>query len=222
VAADSISSANGVLAIDQREVLALLEETQPFLLSKEQYHDEDKIGTAATLASRAANRLAQAMDTAIFVGGTNPNLLDTAMATRQIPVDLLDDAVPEVYGENTFKAVAKAYAALQEKNHYGPYALVLFTDQFADAHAPLRTTLIMPADRIRPLMTAGLYGTGTLPKKRGVMVSLGGNTVDVAVGVHGATAFIQIDEDESYRFRVYERFTVRIKDPDALVALVFE
>jgi uncharacterized linocin/CFP29 family protein len=220
VAADKIDTVAGVLSIDQRKVLALLEESQPFLLSKEQYHDEGRMGTAVTLASRAANQLAQAMDTAIFNGGENPGLLTAP--EKVIDVNPLDPGRPGEYGENTFKQVAAAYAFLQSKGQYGPYALVLRTEQFADAHAPLPTTLIMPADRIRPLMTAGFYGTGTLPAKRGVMVSIGGNTVDVAIGVDGATAFTQIDEDENYRFRVYERSTVRVKDKRAIVVLDFK
>jgi uncharacterized linocin/CFP29 family protein len=78
----------------------------------------------------------------------------------------------------------------------------------------------MPADRIRPLMTAGFYATGTLPDHKGVMVSLGG-TMDVALAVHGATAFTLVDSAENRRFRVYERFTLRIKVPQALVLLDF-
>jgi uncharacterized linocin/CFP29 family protein len=221
VAADEIKDADGVLSIDQSSVLPLLEEAQLFLLSKEQYYEEAAIGTAATLASRAANRLARAMDEEIFNGTQNPSLVSVAKKQKIEKVKLLDPAEPGVYGENLFKSVAAAYAHLQGKNLYGPYALALPANEYADAHAPLKTTLIMPADRIRPLMTAGFYATGTLPNKRGVMVSLGG-TVDVAIAVHGATAFTQVDNDENRRFRVYERFTLRIKVPEALVLLEFE
>jgi uncharacterized linocin/CFP29 family protein len=223
VAADLIEETDqGVLFTDQSKVTPLLEESELFLLRKEQYHEETRIGTGATLASRAANRLAKAMDEAIFQGTSNPSLVAAAEANQVVEVDPIDAGAPGVYGENSFKAVAQAYAFLQGKNYYGPYALIVFADQFADTHAPLASTLIMPADRIRPLMTAGFYGTGTVPPNRGVMVSIGGNTVDVAIGVHGATAFTQIDDEENYRFRVYERFTVRIKDPGALVLLAFQ
>jgi uncharacterized linocin/CFP29 family protein len=219
VPADAIA-AGAVLSIDQSQVLALLEESQPFLLTKEQYQDEAKIGTATTLATRAANVLARRIDTAVFDGNVNPNLLDAAERQFVVKVPELENN-PGQYGENTFRAVAEAYARLQGAGHYGPYALVLRTEPYADAHAPLPTTLIMPADRIKPLMTAGFFGTGTVPEKRGVMVSIGGNTVDVAIGVAGATAFAQVDDDENYRFRVYSRSTVRIKDPTALILLEF-
>jgi uncharacterized linocin/CFP29 family protein len=223
----------GELSIDQTRVLALLEESQLFFLSKEQYYEEEAIGTAATLASRAANRLARAMDKAIFQGqkpdqnpgqnpSQNPSLISVAAEQHTVTVRRLDPPVPGVvYGENVFGAVAEAYGFLQGLNLYGPYALVLPPEKYADAHAPLRTTLIMPADRIRPLMTAGFYASGTLPANQGVMVSLGG-TVDVAIAVHGATAFTLVDSDETRRFRIYERFTVRIKVPESLVLLDFE
>ena len=145
VPANRIADARNELSIDQRNVLPLLEESQLFFLSKEQYYEEEAIGTAATLASRAANRLARAMDAAIFQGAENPSLVSVAAGQRTVTVQPLDPAVRGVYGENVFRAVAEAYAFLQGLNLYGPYALVLPPEQYADAHAPLPTTLIMPA-----------------------------------------------------------------------------
>jgi uncharacterized linocin/CFP29 family protein len=223
VPADRIDAVNGFLSIDKSKHLPLLELSEPFLLSKEQYHAENRKCTASTLASRAANRLARAIDIEIFQGQANPNLVETAKANHVVKVDQLANPTPGVlYGENSFAAVTKAYAFLQGENFYGPYALVASFKEFADAFAPLPTTLIMPADRIRPLMTAGFFGTGTLPKKTAIMLSTGGGTVDVARTIHAATAYTQQDDDENRRFRVYERFTVRIKVPEALVLLRYE
>ena len=142
---------------------------------------------------------------------------------------------PLRFGELTFGAVADAYSRLQSGNglqqaHYGPYALVLHNEPYADTYAPLRTTLIMPADRIRPLMTAGFFGTGTLPAQgaaphqretTGIVVSLGGNTMDLVVGMDSFTAFLQEDTQGLYRFRVYERFALRLKDTSSVIRLEF-
>jgi uncharacterized linocin/CFP29 family protein len=221
VPADSFKDDKGVLRIPEESELALEERSIPFVLTMQQYEDERRLQTAMTLATRAANRLAQEMDLSIFQGGINGNLLSAAEGVGQIvEVPLLNEGVPNEYGENAFAAVAKAYALLESKGHYGPDAVVFQFEPYADAHAPLKSTLIMPADRIRSLMPAGFYGTGTLPAKRGIMVSTGGNTVDVAVAVDAVTAFSRVDEN-LYRFRVYERFTVRVKDPTALVLLRF-
>jgi hypothetical protein len=88
----------------------------------------------------------------------------------------------------------------------------------------------MPADRIKPLVTAGFYGTGTLPaegldpkdrKTTGILVSLGGNTMDLVVGMDAMTAFLQEDTEGRYRFRIYERFGLRLKDKTAVIRLEF-
>jgi uncharacterized linocin/CFP29 family protein len=218
--------------------------------------------TAVTLAIRAANLLTQAEDMIIFQGAaafSTPfftanirsrgvpldfGLLDILPAAapagsppplpaaQVIPVPLLAGARPGQYGENTFGAVAQGYAVLQGNGHYGPYALVLQTTPYADTHAPLATTLIMPADRIMPLMTAGFFGSGTLVPSVGVpapaglsftgsLVSVGGNTMDLVVGFDAKTAFMQQDVDGSYRFRVVERLALRLKDPSAIIRLEF-
>ncbi|WP_097227256.1 hypothetical protein [Streptomyces sp. OV198] len=79
----------------------------------------------------------------------------------------------------------------------------------------------MPADRIRALMTGGFHGTGTLPAKVALMVSTGGNTLDIAIAVDAITAFAFEDANGLLNFRVYERFTLRVKDPTAVVQLRF-
>jgi uncharacterized linocin/CFP29 family protein len=212
--------------------------------------------TAVTLATRAANILSQAEDLVIFQGfnainsnslftsgvvlnrGTpaDSGLLDLAPGTPPLPsaqviqVPLKDPKVPNVYGEFTFGAVSKGYAILQGLGQYGPYALVLQTIPYADTYAPLKDTLILTADRLTPLMTAGYYGTGTLPSNNppaqpaffGLLVSLGGNTMDLVVGLDATTAFMQQDTDGNYRFRVVERFALRLKDITAVIRLEFQ
>jgi uncharacterized linocin/CFP29 family protein len=156
-----------------------------------------------------------------------------------------NDPTQNRYGENTFGAVAKAYSNLQAQGHYGPYALVLHTDVYADTYAPLATTLILTADRIKPIVTTGsygtgmlpppigaqldmhdvprtyIYGTGTLPPFTGLLMSLGGNTMDLAVGMDATTAYLQPDNKRLDQFSVFERFTLRLKDKTALVKLNF-
>src|SRR5205807_10417857 len=96
------------------------------------------------------------------------------------PTEVVDpkDPAKNKYGENTFGAVAEAYSNLQALGHYGPYALVLHTNAYADTYAPLKSTLVLTADRIKPIVTAGFYGTGTLPPRTGLLMDLGGNSMD--------------------------------------------
>jgi uncharacterized linocin/CFP29 family protein len=255
------------LTVDEGATTRLNEYWVEFALTPQQMDHEtgdiNELGhsTAVTLATRAANILAQAEDLVIFQGQNainDPNsLFKTTVRSRGVPADtgLLDLPLPgqsqppllppvqvvpvqrlpnptqpgSIYGENTFGAVTDAYSILQGKGHYGPYALVLQTTPYADTHAPLPTTLIMTADRIAPLMTAGFYGTGTLPSNlptkvsfTGLLVSLGGNTMDLVVGLDATTAFMQQDTDGAYRFRVVERFALRLKDTTAVIRLEFQ
>jgi len=80
----------------------------------------------------------------------------------------------------------------------------------------------MSADRIKPLMTAGFFGTGTLPDFIGILVSIGGNTMDLAVGIDATTEYVQNDAGGQYLFRVYERFALRMKDKSAVIRLEFQ
>ena len=223
------------MTVDEAAVSALVELGIDFGLTRQQTAFEEQNETGVTLATRATNMLAQAEDLAIFLGdaafenplfkrvrrrggSAGPGLLGSATETVTVkPVS----TTPKRYGEHTFAAVADAYARLQRKGHYGPYALALRSEIYADTFAPLPNTLVMPADRIRPLVELGLFGTGALPESAGVMVSVGGNSMDLVVGVEPTTEVLQQDADGFYRLRVFERFALRIKDKTAIVALKF-
>lgn len=229
------------LTVEEGSVTPLIEIWAEFALTKQQVDGEELLSTAVTLATRATNLLSQAEDLLIFQGDKaikeNPLFTENKIHHRTGPagIGLLNapandqiivvepvDQIQKRYGENTFGAVAEGYSRLQNKGHYGPYALVLQTDIYADTYAPLRTTLIMPADRIKPLMTAGFHGTGTLPPLRGLITSIGGNTMDLVVGTFPTTEFMLVDNEGLYRFRVFERFALRLKDKTSIIRLEFK
>jgi uncharacterized linocin/CFP29 family protein len=138
------------------------------------------------------------------------------------------------WGANTFAAVAEAYSQLQRGDgvgqaHYGPYALVLPSVPYADTYAPVLTNqagvadaLAVTADRIRPLVTAGYYGTGTLPDFTGILVSLGGNTMDLGSALEPTVAVMQEDTQGRVRCRLVERLAVRKKVQTAAITLTFQ
>ncbi|MCI0552873.1 MAG: bacteriocin family protein [Anaerolineae bacterium] len=239
------------LFIEEGETRPLIEIYSEFKLTPQQVMRESELMTAHTLAIRATNLLSQAEDLLIFQGqevtARHPLFVTKRVEFRsgpaqdhllKIPTDQIIEVPPLPpdsdrpglrWGENAFEAVAEGYARLQNLGHYGPYALVLHHVPYADTYAPLKTTLIMPADRIKQLVTKGFFGTGTLPKIddvepskfTGLLVSIGGNTMDLVVGKDVMTAFMQEDPDGNYRFRVLERFALRVKDPSAVVRLDF-
>jgi uncharacterized linocin/CFP29 family protein len=266
------------LIIDEGATIRVNEIWTEFALTPQQVHEtaeaqELSYTAAVTLATRAANFLAQAQDLIIFQGvnayftpffekfvrfraGQQPSdtgLLSypvvlespalppttsvTLAANQVIPVNPVTQLSPSegpgvLYGTDTFASVSQGYSILQQNGHYGPYALVLHTIPYADAYAPV-IGLVITADRIKPLVDAGFYGTGTLaanpggsppnePQYTGVLVSLGGNTMDLVVGHHATTAFMQEDPDGNFRFRILERFALRLKDSTAVIRLEFQ
>ena len=220
------------MTVSEDAVLPIVELSVEFSLTPQQVDSEATLSTAETLATRAANLIAQAEDLLIFQGqrGAESPIFRQVKTRGAAGIGVLGAARDTVqvnhsgnggYGEETVRAVAQAYSALQAKGQYGPYALVLRTEEYADTFEPLKNTLVMPADRIKPLMTQGFFGTGTLPEVTGLLLSLGGAAMDVMVGVEPVTAFLQIDNDGMYRFRVFERFALRVKDPAAIVRLEF-
>jgi uncharacterized linocin/CFP29 family protein len=256
VAIDSITG-NGkaqALNVDEGATTRISEFWVEFSLTPQQVEHETRdlseIGhsTAVTLATRAANLLAQAEDSVLWLGKnalsspvfvnsvSNRGIPDDAgllgFAADQRPVHPVQPAsagAPPVYAENTVGAVAQAYSALQERGHYGPYTLVLFTIPFADLYTPLKTTLIVPAIPVGKLMNERVYGTGTLVRTdqvpnvlfSGLVLSLGGNTMDLVIGLDATTTFMQQDTDGNYRFRVVERMVLVVKDSSAVVELQF-
>jgi uncharacterized linocin/CFP29 family protein len=160
-------------------------------------------------------------------------------ALNVIQVPPLNPAVQGVtWGSQTFEAVAQAYSQLQAIGQSGPYAAILHYIPYADTFAPLPATLTLTADRIKPLMTAGFFGAGTVPPNPappstqnpsappaapyfGLVVSIGGNTMDYVAGLEPLVAFMQEDTNGNFRFRVLERFALRLKDPTAVQILQF-
>jgi hypothetical protein len=265
VPSDTVIPDGRPLSVNQNQTTDIIEILVEFKLTKQQCGDEGKLMTAVTLATRAANMLSQAEDVLIFQGkaaveGPNQHplfregkvtvkadgdagtgLLSAAEKDIQrIEVKPQDPDKPKRYGEETTAAVFEAYAKLQSgiglnQAHYGPYALVLHNEPYADTFRPLEKTLIMPADRIKPLMTEGwFYGTGTLTRYTqaggsakskteppGILVSLGGNTMDFVMAQPPMTEILQQEKSGDWLFRVYERFALRLKDSTAVIRLDF-
>jgi uncharacterized linocin/CFP29 family protein len=222
------------MTVDEVAVTAIVELGVEFGLTRQQVANEAQLGTAVTLSTRAANLLAQAEDMALFVGEQafgSPLFKRVQRSGGSAGSGLLNASEnvitavsisKGVFGEHTFQAVVQAYSLLQSQGHYGPYALALRSEIYADTFAPLPQTLIMPADRIKPLVSLGLFGTGALPPATGVMVSVGGNTMDLVASVDPVTEFLQLGADGIFRFKVFERFTLRVKDKTAIVRLNFK
>jgi uncharacterized linocin/CFP29 family protein len=222
------------MSIAEGQTSPFIEISVEFPLTQTQVENEATLKTSRTLARLATKSLALAEDLLFFQGSgatlppevkavnrnsANGGLLGAAQ--NVISVDPIDGR-PGVYGENTFKAVSQGISTLTGIAQPGPYALILESRIYADTYAPLPTTLVTTADRITPLVTGGFYGTGTLPEKTGLLVSLGGEPTTVYLGQDAVTAYTQEDQDGNARFRVFERVQIIARDARAFVRLEFK
>ncbi len=235
------SNKSQILSIQQSDTMPLIELMVQFALTVAQVKDEGQWQMGVTLAHRAGALVALAEDLVLFQGNTG--LSDPVFKTvltdgsdagtglvfaapedqviKVFPVEEdLDDPNQNRYGENTFGAVAQAFALLQ-KTHYGCCALVLHTNVYADTYAALPETLAVPAERIKGLVQDHFYVSSTLPPFTGILVAIDGDTMDLVVGQDLFTEFTQVNNSQ-WIFRLYERVGLRLKDPTAVVRLEFQ
>lgn len=129
------------------------------------------------------------------------------------------DTVQQKRGEDLITAISRAIGVLENRAHPGPFACILGSDLFDDAHTPRTRSMVLPADRIKPLLRGPLLRSGQMDKLTGILVSLSGTDIDLVVATPPRVQFLQVTEDAKYLFRVYEKFTMRIKDGGAIEAL---
>jgi uncharacterized linocin/CFP29 family protein len=132
-------------------------------------------------------------------------------------------------------AIVSAITTLDKRGYVAPHVCVFGRSPFLAANKPLRGGTV-PRDRLEPLigreilhasaidlLPAGVSAAKTPDwQNRGVLLSLAGDPVDIAIAAEATPEFRQVDEKGRYVFAVFERFALRIKDPKAIVALAFE
>jgi len=156
-------------------------------------------------------------------GGRNrPNDNDPNKVTEPITVSQVTgngDRNEVLYGENLFSKVADGITKLTAKAQAPKYALFLPVKAYADTFVPPSpASLVTTAERIRPLVEGGFYGTGTLPEDRGLLVALAGDPTAIRVGREATAEFVR-KEGNKYFFRVVERVQFVARDPRAFVLL---
>ena len=210
-------------------------------LSSEQVADEN-LANALLAFRRAANVLAQNEDAIVFNGyaASSPGKPATAASTRVKPyltsgpdaVGLVDIAQPlknittqfikdatgkatkdkEPVGPLLVPKVVEAITHLEKNSNPGPFACVLDNKLFEAAHEPSSFSLVLPSDRLLPLLKGPLLRCSQLPDNTGVVVALSANAVDLVVATPPIAQFLQRNENAKYMFRVYTRFALRIRD----------
>ena len=239
----------GEMSIKEGQTKSFVEIYQEFSLTSAQVSKEAQLKTCKSLARMAAKALALAEDTILFqgkgaklqanvkaeaidtagdglLGVANPKDADDNNPTKvTVPIDVTKAVKPKpgvIYGENVFAKVTEAIAKLTDKAQAPKFALLLPTAVFADTFAPPGDqSLVTTAERIKPLVEGGFYGTGTLPPDKGLLVALAGDPTTLSVGREAKTEFIRKDGTK-YVFKVSERFQFVARDARSMVLLNFK
>jgi uncharacterized linocin/CFP29 family protein len=124
--------------------------------------------------------------------------------------------------EEIVKEIAKAIAELESAAHPGPFACVMGTKLFTQTHTPVKDSMVMPADRITPMLGGPLLRSGSMLATHGVVVSLASDVIDIVIATPPRAQFLHRNEDARYVFRVYEKFVLRIKDRERVPVYPFE
>jgi uncharacterized linocin/CFP29 family protein len=119
--------------------------------------------------------------------------------------------------------IAEAIGRLEERGHFGPFAVVLDQAMFLVAQSPT-DALVLPQDRILPFLGGGpLLRSSTLDVapglRSGVVVALGGEPVELVIATDLCVQFLQVTDEPNFVFRVCEKMALRIKEPDAIIRL---
>jgi uncharacterized linocin/CFP29 family protein len=201
---------------------------------------DPELTSVLAMFQRAANLLARLEDALIFNGQPNesqppaggPRNIWEVRGGQESRGLLAADAVlgrpnapPSIPvpadGESLVAAVSNSIGKLEGNGHFGPFAVALGQKLFRAAQTPNRGSLVLPQDRIIPFLGGGsLLRSSTLPDNKGVVVALGGAPVELVIATDISLNFLQVTTDPMFVFRVYEKMALRIKESDAIVALV--
>jgi len=203
---------------------------------KQQQIAQEQLEDALLVFRRAANLLARAEDAIVFNG--LPHADPSRAELDQIRVSTLcrvtggehapglvaagqtelAKPVPPPYGGNLVTAVAAAISDLESYGHLGPFACIMGMQAFVAAQTPNDGSLVLPSDRIEPLLGMKIMRSGALPPGQIVVVSLAGDPIDLVVATSPTVQFLHLTDEARYVFRVYERFVLRVKERNAVVS----
>lgn len=213
---------------------------------KTQQAAQPDLASALVMFRRAANVIARVEDSLIFNGqknvGEGPPLGVTVPSVFEVrgggkykglndlmgrnfdgdlsrSIEIENWQTVDERGQKLVVAVNKGVARLENYGHVGPFALVLGNEFFVAAQTPEKNSLVLPSDRIKPMIEGPLLRTSTLPERDGLLISLAGEPIELVVASELAVRFLQVTPEPRYLFRVSERIALRIKEPEAIAKL---
>jgi uncharacterized linocin/CFP29 family protein len=228
---EELSYASGRVTVSDDETIKLFNVRARVELSSQQVAD-DSLSSALIAFRRAASLIARVADHVAFNGYTASAAATASTLTTSFnPDDFLASKPTSFTGlvdaggapaqksgtagtpQALVQRVADSITTLESQLHFGPFACVLGNKLFEIAHTADTGSMVLPADRINPLLDGPLFRSSVLKPRIGVVVSLAPGGIDVVVATPPKVQFLQLTDDAKYVFRVYVRSVMRIKEP---------
>lgn len=226
VRSQRLSDQPAPITVDDVSTLQLWTLAVHIELKQRQLAEEHLTGATAAFR-RAANLLARAEDAIVFNGLPQADPTTAQLQNSRIPLQcqvsggqMLDGLVGTARSTRPelVRGIASAIATLERNGHLGPFACILGQTAFVKANTPIPGSLVLPKDRIEPMLGTQLLRSSTLESKQVLVVSLAGDPIDLVVATPPTVQFLNVSNEARYRFRVYEKFVLRIKEEGAASA----
>jgi uncharacterized linocin/CFP29 family protein len=223
------------LVVHDADVLHLTTTSVEVYLKAADVADPD-LAVARQMVGRAATVLARLEDAIVFNGQPAPHeppVVPGGDANSLPPIfrvhggQAIGGLVGEPVtwagsGDGLVPAVAAAIQELERAGHYGPFAAVFGTGLFTRAVTPDAGSLVLPMDRIVPLLDGPLLRSGVVPDDRGVVVALAGDPVQLVVAKDIHVRFLQVTLEPRWVLRVSQRFVLRQRQLGAVATIGYE
>ena len=194
-------------------------------LQPEQFGDEDALNT---LAVEAAYRVTAAEDAVILLGKHAKGFLaHLGVKAEEKQLDAQTGLLSEAPESGRAKGqtqtpildrIVQGIAELQKNGRLGRYAAIVSLDLYQEAMKPRQNPLDAPIYEIRPLLVEnGFRQSQALPPKTGVIFSLGGDGLKIAVPVDTSVEFVE--EKKDVFLQVVEQIRLVVDVPEAVVPL---
>jgi uncharacterized linocin/CFP29 family protein len=198
-------------------------------LQQEQFGDADALNT---LAVEAAYRVSAAEDAVILLGKDASCFLDKlgVKANREqlaAQVGLVPLTSPSLKNEVTsflkierpiLESIVGGIADLENAGRIGRYAAVVSLELYQEAMKPRTSAMDAPIYEIRPLLVEGGFRSSqVLTGRTGVIFSLNGDGIKIAIPVDTSIEFVE--EKKDVFLQVVEQLRLVVDVPEAVVAL---
>lgn len=162
-------------------------------------------------AAAAASFCAQKEDDLIFNGNAELGYpgLTTVEGRQLIPASDWNQA------GSAFNDVVAATRQLLAEGFLGPYALIVNPQAFSQMQRVYANSGVLEINHVREIATGGVFQSPILRDKLGLVVSMGIQNFDIAIGQDLITAYLGA-EKMNHPFRVLESLVLRIKRPGAI------